>query len=70
VNQLLSNERSEKSNFSNLLSTQENELKLLKNQLEESKFRESSNLLKFDEKINSLQNRYETELANLRVSKK
>jgi len=69
VNQLLSNERSEKSNFSNLLSTQENELKLLKNQLEESKFRESSNLLKFDEKINSLQNRYETELANLRVSK-
>lgn len=70
MNQLLSNERSEKSNFSNLLSSQENELKLLKNQLEESKFRESSNLLKFDEKINSLQNRYETELANLRVSKK
>jgi hypothetical protein len=69
VNQFLSTERLEKSSLSNHLASQESELKLLKNQLEESKSRENSNQLKFDEKLSLLQNRYETELNYLRSSK-
>jgi len=69
VNQLISNERLEKSTLSNLLSAQESDLKLLKTQLEESKSRENTNQLKFEEKLNTLQHRYETELTYLRSSK-
>jgi len=67
LNQFLSNERLEKSNLSNLLSSQESELKILRNQVEDLKFRENSNQLKSDEKFTTFQNRYELEVNSLRT---
>jgi len=56
------------SNLSNLFSSQESEIKLLRNEVEELTSRENSNQEKFNEKLLMVQNRYEDEIKALRIS--